>query len=57
MQQPNSTQQSSELVQENEEDTLLQPGATYTVWSPYNSHEAAQKLAKLLEGDKRTSHT
>lgn len=32
-----------------EEDALLQPGATYTVWSPYNSHEAAHKLAELLE--------
>lgn len=49
MQQPNSTKQSSELVQENEEDTLLQPRATYTVWSPYNSHKAAHKLAELLK--------
>ena len=37
-----------------EEDALLQPGATYTVWSPYNSHEAAHKLAELLEEDKQT---
>lgn len=28
---------------------LLQPGATYEIWSPFNSHEAAQTLAKLLE--------
>lgn len=32
-----------------EEDALLQPGATYTVLSPYNSHEAAHLLAELLE--------
>ena len=38
------------------EDALLQPGATYTVRSPYNSHEAAHKLAELLEEDKRTSN-
>ncbi len=46
------------LVQEmaTEEEILsLQPGETYHVWSPYNSHEAAQKLATLLESDKQTS--
>jgi hypothetical protein len=35
-----------------EEASLLQPGVTYHVWSPYNSHEAAQKLALLLEEDR-----
>ncbi|MEH2468141.1 hypothetical protein [Nostoc sp.] len=43
------------LVQElaTEEETLsLQPGVTNHVWSPYNSHEAANKLAALLEEDR-----
>ncbi|WP_375510646.1 hypothetical protein [uncultured Nostoc sp.] len=45
------------LVQElaTEEEALsLQPGVTYHVWSPYNSHEAANKLAALLEEDRLT---
>ena len=44
------------LVQElaaEEEALLLQPGATYAVCSPYNSHAAAQKLAELLEASER----
>lgn len=47
------------LVQElaaEEEALLLQSGATYSVWSPYNSHGAAQKLADLLEEDKRVNN-
>lgn len=47
------------LVQElaaEEEALLLQPGATYSVWSPYNSHDAAQKLAALLEEDKQANN-
>ncbi|KYC41245.1 hypothetical protein WA1_22535 [Scytonema hofmannii PCC 7110] len=43
------------LVQEMatvEEILSLQPGKTYHVWSPYNSHEADQKLATLREEDK-----
>lgn len=40
-----------ELAAESEA-LLLQPGATYSVWSPYNSHDAAQKLAALLEENK-----
>jgi hypothetical protein len=43
------------LVQElaaEEEALSLQPGATYPVWSPYNSHDAAQQLAALLKEDK-----
>jgi hypothetical protein len=32
-----------------EEETILQPGATYEVWSPFDSYRAAHKLAQLLE--------
>jgi hypothetical protein len=32
-----------------EEEPILKAGATYEVWSPLNSHEAAHKLAQLLE--------
>ena len=42
------------LVQEltvEEEVSLLQPGMTYHVWSPLNSHKAAQTLATLLTED------
>jgi hypothetical protein len=42
----------TELAQE--EEPSLQPGATYPIWSPLNSHEAAQKLAQLLESDPPT---
>ncbi|WP_427157785.1 hypothetical protein ACQFX9_19390 [Aliinostoc sp. HNIBRCY26] len=34
-----------------EEEPTLQDGATYSVWSPLNSHEAAHKLGQLLESD------
>ena len=34
-----------------EEETTLQPGATYSLWSPLNSHEAAHKLSRLLESE------
>ena len=47
------------LVQElaTEEEALsLQPGATYSVWSPYNSHDAAQKLAALLSEDQQVNN-
>jgi hypothetical protein len=37
------------LAQEEEPDP--QPGATYAVWPPLNSHEAAHKLAQLLESE------
>lgn len=40
----------SELARE-EEALLLEDGATYQLLSPYNSHDAAQKLAQLLEED------
>jgi hypothetical protein len=32
-----------------EENPILQAGATYEVWSPFDAHEAAHKLAQLLE--------
>jgi antitoxin (DNA-binding transcriptional repressor) of toxin-antitoxin stability system len=35
-----------------EEEPTLQAGATYSLWSPLNSHEAAHKLSQLLESDK-----
>jgi hypothetical protein len=34
-----------------EEEPTLQLGATYSLWSPLNSHEAAHKLSQLLEAD------
>jgi len=34
-----------------EEEPSLQAGATYSLWSPLNSHEAAHKLGELLEAD------
>ncbi|MEB3220189.1 MAG: hypothetical protein VKN72_28690 [Nostocales cyanobacterium 94392] len=37
-----------------EEEPTLQAGATYSLLSPLNSHEAAHKLGQLLESD-RTS--
>jgi hypothetical protein len=42
----------SELAKE-ENEASLEQGATYRVWSPLNSHEAAHKLAQLLEEDKK----
>lgn len=38
-----------------EEEPSLQPGATYEVWSPFNSHEAAHKLAELLESERSSN--
>jgi hypothetical protein len=32
-----------------EEEPVLQAGATYEIWSPLDFHEAAHKLAHLLE--------
>lgn len=40
-----------------EEEPMLQPGATYSVWSPLNSHEAAHKLAQLLESEQSKMET
>ncbi|BAZ49275.1 hypothetical protein NIES4103_18870 [Nostoc sp. NIES-4103] len=39
-----------------EEEPTLEPGATYSVWSPLNSHEAAHKLAQLLESEPPTQN-
>ncbi len=39
----------TELAQE--EEPTLQLGATYEIWSPFDSHEAAHKLAQLLESE------
>ncbi len=47
------------LVQElaREEDVSpLQAGTTYHVWSPLNSHKAAQTLATLLEDEQKENH-
>lgn len=33
------------------EEPALQSSATYSLWSPLNSHEAARKLAQLLESE------
>ncbi|RCJ18020.1 hypothetical protein A6770_33295 [Nostoc minutum NIES-26] len=46
------------LVQElaTEEEALsLKPGVTNHIWSPYNSYEAVQKLAALLEEDRQVN--
>lgn len=45
----------SELAKE-EGVTPLESGTTYRVWSPYGSHEAAHKLAKLLEENQETEN-
>ncbi|MCU0567908.1 MAG: hypothetical protein MUF49_15070 [Oculatellaceae cyanobacterium Prado106] len=37
-----------------EEEPTLQAGATYSLWSPLNSHEAAHKLGQLLESEQPT---
>jgi hypothetical protein len=39
-----------------EDEPTLQPGVTYSLWSPLNSHEAAHKLAQLLESELRLRH-
>ncbi|MEL6222783.1 MAG: hypothetical protein AAFQ57_05275 [Cyanobacteria bacterium J06626_14] len=38
----------------NEEEPALQAGATYSLWSPLDAHEAAHKLAQLLELEEPT---
>jgi hypothetical protein len=40
----------AELAQE--EEPTLQAGATYSLLSPIDSHEAAHKLSQLLESDR-----
>ena len=47
------------LVQEltaAEEVSPLESGMTYHLWSPLNSHKAAQTLATLLEDEQSESH-
>jgi len=36
-----------------EEDTLLMPGATYELLTPYGNEAAAQVLAEFLESSKK----
>ena len=38
-----------------DEEPSLQPGATYLLSSPLNSHAAAQKLAQLLDSEQATN--
>ena len=38
----------TELIQE-EDSTLLEPGKSYPVWSPYDAYEAANVLLQALE--------
>jgi hypothetical protein len=44
----------SELAQE--EATLLRPGLAYPVWSPYDAHEAADTMLKLLKSTEPVDH-
>ena len=37
-----------------DEEPSLQPGATYLLSSPLNSHAAAQQLAQLLDSEQAT---
>ncbi len=39
-----------------EEGSALEPGATYAVWSPLNSHQAAHQLAEMLESESPNSN-
>jgi hypothetical protein len=39
-----------------EDEPTLQAGATYSLLSPLNSHEAAHKLGQLLEADQRAQN-
>lgn len=38
-----------------EEEPALESEATYSIWLPLNSHEAAKKLAQPLESECSTS--
>lgn len=35
----------------NEAEPSLESGATYRIWSPFNSHKAAHQLGQLLESE------
>lgn len=39
-----------------EEEPTLQAGATYSILSPFNSHEAAHKLGQLLESEQTSQN-
>ena len=41
------------LVQElaQEEEVVLNPNATYAMWTPYNAFEAADTLLKILQAE------
>jgi hypothetical protein len=39
-----------------EEEPTLEAGATYSLWSPLNSHGAAHKLGQLLESEQPSSN-
>ena len=39
-----------------DEGTLLKPNATYPIWSPYDSYQAAQQMLELLNADKQVRH-
>ncbi len=44
----------SELAKEETPvESLLQPGAEYEIWSPFDAHEAAETLQAMLEEHKR----
>ena len=44
----------SELAQE--EENLLRPGLAYSVWSPYDAHEAADVMLKMLQATAPKDH-
>ena len=44
----------SELAQEKVH--LLRPGGTYTIWSPYDAHEAADALLTMLKAPELEDH-
>lgn len=38
-----------------EEDAVLEHGGRYSIWSPFDSSEAAEKLLELLEREKQNA--
>ena len=44
----------SELAQE--EENLLRPGVMYPIWSPYEAHEAADSMLKMLKAAELEDH-
>lgn len=45
----------SELEKE-ELQSILKPGASYPVWSPYDCHQAARVLEEMLEEHKKAGN-